>query len=484
MRKLSFLFVSAALLLNGCTTSPVSGQSIFTGFVDSGQENQIGAGEHQTILKQYNGVADNKDLDAFVQKIGAKLTPYAERKDVTFTFTVLNDDIVNAFAVPGGYIYITRGLLNLAQNEAQVAAVLGHEMGHINARHSAQQMSQTMVANIGLQALGIAVGNDLATQAGSLGADLYIKKYSRAHELEADQLAVKYLAAAGYDPYANTKFLAMLEEYTSLQQRMSGSAAGNDLASFFATHPPTMERVNRARILAEQAPKVANPIINRDEYLRAIDGTVYGDSAEQGFARGREFIHPGLKIKFEVPEGFKIQNSAEQVVAQNASGASIIFDMKEGNNDDPVQFISRIWAPNTALSGQEKIDVNGMPGAIAATQMNTSSGTRDARIMAISAGKNQFYRFVFLAPTGQMERYSTEFRRMTYTLSKLSARDMELASPNRVRLIKVKEGDTIKSLAAQMPVTDYAVERFCLLNGLQPTDSLEVGRTIKTIMTF
>lgn len=482
--KKFLLILPALALLNSCTASPTSGQSIFTGFVNTQQEAQMGSTERANILKEFNGEADNQALNQFVQRIGAKLTPYAERKDVTFTFTVLNDDMVNAFAVPGGYIYITRGLLNLAQNESQVAAVLGHEMGHINARHSAQQMSQSMVANLGLQALGIATGSDLATQAGGMGADLFIKKYSRNHELEADALAVRYLAAAGYDPYANTKFLAMLEEYTALQQRMSGSVAGNDLASFFATHPPTTERVNRARILADQAQKVQNPIVNRDEYLRAIDGTVYGDTAEQGFARGREFIHPGLKIKFEVPSGFRIQNSEKQVVAVNQSNATIIFDMGQGQVNDPVDYITTSWAPNTATSNQQKITVNGFDGATASTSMLINGSQHDAQLVALSAGNGKFYRLVFLAPAGQMAKYSPEFRRTTYSLSGLSAQELKLASPNRIRLIKVQQQDTIQSIASKMPVADFATERFCLLNGLQPGDALTPGKTVKTIATF
>lgn len=475
---------SALLLLGGCTTSPTSGQSIFTGFVSPQQEAQIGADSRTEIMKEFNGESDNQAMNALVQKIGAKLVPHAERKEVIFSFTVLNDDIVNAFAVPGGHIFITRGLINLAQSESEVAAVLAHEMGHINARHSAQQMSQSMIANLGLQVLGVATDSTAALQASSVGADLFMKKYSRNHELEADALAVRYLAAAGYDPFANAKFLQRLADYTALQQRMAGSAAGNELGSFFATHPPTQERVNRATALAGQTPPVQNPVTNRETYLRAVDGTVYGDSAEQGFVRGRQFIHPVLRVKFEVPQGFRIQNTPKQVIATDASGATILFDMGEGRIDDAVDYITTSWAPNAATGNQEVIEVNGMPGATASTRMLVNGRQQEGQLVAISAGNNKFYRLVFLAPAGGMSRYATEFRRTTYSLSKLTNRDVELASPNRVRLIKVKQGDTIQSLAAQMPVPDFAVERFCLLNGLQPGDRLTPGDTLKTVATF
>lgn len=477
--------VALAMGVAACTTSPTSGERIFTGFVSSQQESQIGMENHADLLKQFNGVADNKKADAMVQRIAARLAPHAERKDVQWTFTVLNDDLVNAFAVPGGYIYITRGLLNLAQNEAQVAAVLGHEMGHINARHSAQQMSQGMIANLGLSALGIALGSDVANQAGSIGADLFIKSYSRAHEMEADALAIRYLSAAGYDPYANADFLYMLELHSQLQARMAGSEAGDQLASFFSTHPATPERVTAARQLAAQMPKKANPIINRAEYLQAIDGTVYGDSAEQGFIRGQEFIHPELKIRFSVPSGFVLKNSPQQVLAQHKSGAAIIFDMGQGKSNDPVEYISSIWAQGANLTQQEKITVNGMAAATAATQMTSSkTGIMETRILAVSAGNNRFYRMIFMTPRGAMNVYADGFKRSTYSLKQLSAQELQRLSPNRVRLIKVKSGDTVQSLAAQMPVTDFAVERFCLLNGITPETKLQNGATIKTIAPF
>lgn len=325
--------LTALGLLAGCTTSPVTGQPIFTGLVNESQETQLGLTEHQKILKQFNGEVDNRALNNFVQRIGAKLTPHAERKDVTFTFTVLNDDLVNAFAVPGGYVYITRGLLNLAQDESQVAAVLAHEMGHINARHSAQQMSQSMLANLGLSALGTATGSAGASQLGGVGANLFIKSYSRNHEYESDALSVRYLTAAGYDPYANAKFLAMLEHYTNLQAQIAGQADANSgAASYFATHPPTAERVARARALADQATKPANPVVNREGYLGVIDGTRY-----------------------------------------------------------------------------------------------------------------------------------------------------ELAN-TRIKVITVGAGDTIQSLAAKMPVKNYAAERFALLNGMTPNDTLKPGQQVKTII--
>jgi predicted Zn-dependent protease len=476
MRRLVLL--SAFLpLLAACTTSPVTGQKIFTGIVSEQEEENIGRQQHADILKQFGGVSDNAKLNEFVAGIGVRLAPQAERKNVRWTFTVLDDDMVNAFAVPGGYIYITRGLLNLAQDESQVAAVLAHEMGHINARHSAQQMSQGLLANIGLQAIGIAVGGG-AAQAGSIGADLYIKKYSRTHEFEADSLGVKYLAGAGYDPYAEEKFLAMLQRNSDLEGQMSGQPNAPQLA-LLSTHPLTPERVTRAGALADQIVTVKNPTINRAGYLRVIDGTVYGDAASQGFIRGQEFIHPELKIRFAAPNGFTLKNSPKQVVAENKSGAAMIFDTARANVTDPALFITGAWAQGAELSGQERITINGMQAATAATTLISNQGVKDARLVAISGGEGKYYRLMFVAPKGQMGNYAEAFRRATYSF----VRDAKIADvdPNRVRVVTVKAGETVQSLAAKMPVPDFKVERFCLLNGITPETKLSTGELIKTV---
>lgn len=470
----------ASVMLAGCATNPTSGERIFS-IVSPEQESQIGAQQYTQSVKQFGGVNDNARLNEFVARIGARLVPFAERQDVKWTFTVLNSEVVNAFAIPGGYVYITRGLLALAQDESQVAAVLAHEMGHVNARHSAQQMSQGMLANIGLQAIGIATNSNIASQAGGIGADLFMKGYSRQHEYESDALSVRYLAKAGYDPYANEKFLTMLQQYTQLEARMQGQQAGAELFSYFATHPQTGERIIRAKKWADQSVAGKNPIVNRGGYLKAIDGTVYGGNAEQGFIRGQTFIHPDLKIRFDAPNGFTLKNSATKVIAQNTNGAAMIFDMGGGSTNDPAAYLADTWAQGAVLTGLENISVNGFGAATAATQVRTNEGTKDARLVAYSAGNNRFYRLAFLTQTGQMNVYATEFRSATYSFNRLSGADARQAQPHRVRVITAKAGDTIQSLAAAMPVKDFAVERFCLLNALTPNDALTPGLVLKTV---
>lgn len=484
MKKL-LLLATALLTLTQCATNPVTGGSVFTGGMGVAQENQIGAQQHGQILQQFNGQVDNDRLQAWVETIGNRLKPYAERQEVNFTFTVLNDDMVNAFAVPGGYIYVTRGLINLAQNEAQVAAVLGHEMGHINALHSNQQNGQTMIANIGLGVLGAATGSNVAGQLGSLGADAVLKGYSRTHEFQADELGVKYLAKAGYDPRAAGDFLAMLQKHSQFEAALAGNKNMGDQFSIFSTHPATAERVPRAYQLAD-ATGTKGGSIGRDSYLSAVDGTIYGDVPEQGFVRGRDFVHPKLGFRFTVPAGFRITNTPTKIVAENLEGSKILFDMGTGPaNIAPDQYLKSIWAPQAQLAGLQMLnDVNGQKGATATTQMQGSGNTYDARLVAIAGGGTDYYRFTFLTPASQTKAMEEPFRVTTYSLRGLSAAEKKLATPNRVRIVRVNSGDTVQSLAEKMPVSDHAAERFCLLNGCSVTDRLTVGNKVKIVATF
>lgn len=473
------LAVFSLFVVSSCTTSPTTGKPIFTGVVSEQQETQIGAQQHGQILRQFGGVNDTQALNEMVAMIGARLAPHAERQNTRWTFTVLDDDLVNAFAVPGGYIYITRGLIALAQDESQVAAVLAHEMGHVNARHSAQQMSQGMLANIGIQAIGIATGSNVAAQLGSTAGDLYLKGYSRTHEFEADALSVKYLAAAGYDPFATAKFLRQLEKSTAFEARVAGKPAGQELFSYFSTHPATSERIIRAEQLASTVPIPQNPIINRAGYLKAIHGTVYGSDGSEGFVRGTQFIHPELKIRFKAPDGFTIQNTPKAVIASNKQGALMIFDMARAQGVDAGGFITNNWVPNALLAGQERITVNGLDGATAATQLSGTQGTKDARLVALDGGDGRFYRLLFLAPQGQMGNYADAFRRATYSFE----RDESIASikPARIKVVTVRPGDTVQTFANRMAVDEFALERFCLLNGLSPNSKLEVGDQVKVV---
>lgn len=471
----------ASLALTGCSTNAATGRSVFTSLMSSQQEQAVGDEQHDNIIAQYGGVSDNAQLNQFVAGIGAKLVPTTERRDVSrYTFTVLNSDDVNAFAVPGGYVYITRGLLNLAQDEAQVAGVLAHELAHIQAQHSAQQYSQTAIANLGVGLLGAVVGGtggQMASQVAGYGAQAGLMKYSRDHEYEADSLGIRYMQMAGYDPEAMGHFLEILQKNTEFESRIHGNGSTSEF-TFFSTHPSTPERVRRAFAIASQFPKGGKT--GRDTYLAAIDGTTYGGSAKGGFVRGNEFIHPDLGFRFSVPDGFNIENGSKQVVAENGRGAVIVFDMGKGNMSAD-QYIQQSWLPNQNASNVENININGNNAATATATVNTSAGTKDGRFIAIPAENGQFYRLAYLTPQGQQGNYSEAFRRSSYSFKVLSSSERNALQPNRVRVATIKTGDTVASLSKKMIVADYPVDRFCLLNGVQPDDPLTPGWKVKIV---
>jgi len=334
------IFLIAALALAACSVNPATGQRQFTALMSPQQETRIGTQEHEKIIARF-GVYDNAALSQYVQKVGQRVAEKTERPAVDYKFFVLDSPMVNAFALPGGYVYVTRGLLALANSEAQLAAVLGHEIGHITGRHFAERYSHAVLTSLGAAALSAAADNNGISQALGLGSDLYIKSYSRAQENEADTLGLRYLSRAGYDVSAMTRFLENLEAHTRLQNRLKGQGA-EPVFNYFSTHPATAERVGK--VISETESYQQGGAVKRAEYLAQIDGMIYGDSPRHGFVRAQTFVHPEIGFKFEVPDGFTLENRPTEVVALNDSGAVIVFDMV-GNpqNLDPYTYLTQSW---------------------------------------------------------------------------------------------------------------------------------------------
>jgi predicted Zn-dependent protease len=464
----------------GCATSPATGETFFTGGLTPEQEKKLGAEQHPKMVEQFGGAYDDKAIQDYVQSVGTLLAKTSEQPNLDWTFTVLDSPIVNAFALPGGYVYITRGLMALADNEAQVAGVLGHEIGHVTARHSAQRYGGSVLATAASIAAGIFLGGDAAQAAGAL-SQVALSSYSRSQEFEADQLGVRYVARAGYGPDAMAGFLEKMEAESRLQATLRGDPDAADRFSLLQTHPRTAERVREA-IAAANVKTVANPMVARDIYLRKIDGLLFGYSADEGFVRGRRFIHPKLGFAFEMPEGFRLFNASTQVVAMGPEDSVIVFDQagKDANND-PLRYLTEQWARNSRLEEAERIDINGMPAATGRTTARTQKGTRDLRAVAIRYDSGKMYRFLFVTPPDLTGRLGEELRRTTYSFRKLSSREANEVQPHRLRIHTVKAGETQESLAQRMPYPDYRLLRFRVLNGLSENDRLQPGNRVKLV---
>lgn len=478
---LLLLLPLAATQIAGCAQNPATGGTVFTGGLSQAEEVSMGRENHPKIIKEFNGAYDHRDLGAYVNGIGQRLASLSERSDLKFTFTVLNSDIVNAFATPGGYVYVSRGLIALADDEAQLAGVLAHEIGHITALHHAQRYGSSLLANIGVLAAGV-LGGQTAAQAGQFGAVTLLQSYSREHEYESDQLGIRYLARAGYDPGAMAGFLAKLRADSRLTMKRRGESPDKvDQFNYLATHPAPAARVERATALARQA-SVADPRTGDEDYLGRIDGMLYGDDPDQGFLIGREFFHPKLRFTFTIPQGFSLFNSEEAVYAFAPDGSRIIFDRAGKKFSGSMEsYLRTVWAAGAALENLETIKVNGMEAATATTTARSDAGTHDARLIAYRFDTDSIYRFVFLTQGKQTAALSTALRRTTYSLRRLSAAEVAKLKPLTIDIVTVRRGDTVSSLASRMAFDDFKVERFQVLNGLDPGEELRVGQKVKIV---
>lgn len=463
------------------TPDSIADEPLLGPFISEEDEARIGAEQHGQILAEFGGAYTDPAIVAYVDSIGQFLALTSERPKVKFTFTVLNSPIVNAFALPGGYVYVTRGLLALAGDEAELAGVIAHEIGHVATRHGAQRMSNTMLANLGIGLLGLLFDSEQIAGIAQMGALAVIQSYSREQEHEADLLGVNYLSRAGFDPEAMASFLGKLKAHSQLEAIIAGHPTDGEGVDLLSTHPRTADRVRRAIEAANMRP-VANPIVARDIYFKKIDGMLYGDDPEQGLVQGRVFLHPIMRFRFEAPENFHIINGQAQVVAQGPDGAAFVFDLAARQNRQSMSdYIRGTWAPEIPLSGLEAIRINGFPAATALADATVGGQPSQVRLVAIEWDRTSIFRFMFVAPSRVGQRFDEDFRRTTYSFRSLSGREAKAVKPKRLAMYRVQQGDTPTRIANRMPKEKYRRERFLILNGWFPDDPLPRGLTVKTI---
>lgn len=471
--KYSFM---AVIFLAACSTNPATGDRQFTALLPASSEAQVGAQEHSKVEAQFGKFMTGPIAD-YVNRIGQKVAANTERSDVQYKFYVIDSPMVNAFALPGGYIYISRGLLTLANSEAELAAVIGHEIGHVTARHAAERMSQGTIVGLGAAVLGAASGNQAIGQAASTGANLYLSSYSRGQEHQSDELGVRYLSRAGYNPQAMADFLQSLDAQSKLDAKQAGKNGSG--FNYFSTHPLTAERVQQARAEASNFP--ANATDNRPAFLRMINGLTYGDSADQGFARGNRFYHPPLGFTFTVPSGSQISNGATQVVANHPNGTVVIFDVAKSQSD-PMTYLRQSWLKGEAAAQVENITVNGMRGATAAFSGSVQGRPVTVRLVAIEWKAGEIYRFQMAIPKGVSNAFITELKETTYSLRRMTDVEKNSVKPKRLIVLEARAGETIQSMAAKMDLEGNREEQFLVLNGMNPSDRIIAGQPYKIVI--
>ena len=478
-----------ACAISGCGAPNIAtGRSSFTGGYSPADDMRLGADEHPNILEAFGGEYQNARLQQYVDTVGRRLAAHTEYQQFSYRFTLLNSPIVNAFALPGGYVYVSRGLLTLASNEAELAGVLAHELGHVNARHSAERMGAQQLASIGVIASAIGASllglpGDSVARIGQTVATLAIQSYSREQELESDILGIRYMSRAGYDPDAMVSFLASMREQSQIEARSKGLPAGSvDQYNLMATHPRTVDRVRQAQAAAQEARPV-NARIGRDDYLSLIDGMLFGDDPSQGFISGQRFVHPQMRFEFTAPPGFRLQNSPEQVVASDSRGAAVVFDIVQMQRaGNPGAYLQGEWAPRARLQDLEAITVNGLRAATARTTAQAQGAAVDVRLVALERDAGSVYRLMFLSPRARAGALEEEFRRTTYSFRTLNAAQAAEVRPLRLQVRAARPGERLDTLAAALPYGALNADWFRVLNDLEPGAPLPLGQPLKIVV--
>lgn len=447
-----------------------------------------GAKAHPELLKEFGGLYEGSQA-AYVTRVGQKIAMQSGLSNSSndFTISLLNSPVNNAFAIPGGYVYVTRELLALMNDEAELASVMGHEVGHVAARHAQQRSNAATKGTIGtiLGAVlgGVLLGNDgakLGQQlAGSL-AQRYVLKYSRSQEYQADDLGVSYLGKAGYDPMASSTMLAALAAQTSLDSRVQGTE-GKSLPEWASTHPDPASRVTRA---AQKAAGTAatGKVRNRDAFLAALDGVLYDDDPRQGVVDGRTFRHPDLKIAFTAPQGFALVNSPQAVTVSGSSGqAQFTGAAYNGDLRSYIDAVFRAVGGQTTLNYGEiaSRQVNGINAAYATADANTQSGPVTVTVFAYEFSSTSAFHFVAITPRGSAGTFNSLYE----SVRRLGASEAASIRPRRIDVVTVKSGDSVASLAGRMAYQDYKIERFRVLNALGSNATVKPGQKVKIVVS-
>lgn len=487
--------LAAALI--GCgtkTVNPVTGQQERS-VMSEQQEIQIGAQGHAEIMKEYTALA-NPRLQAYVNDIGQRLAKQSHRANLKWTFTVLDSPEINAFAIPGGYVYITRGIMAYLDSEADLAGVVGHEIGHVTARHGAQRATRQQDAAVGALLGGIlgavldakgggGIGQQIgeATQAAAAG---YVAKYGREQELQADGLGAEYLSRVNYDPRNMIDVIRVLKDQERFAQdvaRAEGKPVPQGGNSWLASHPSNDQRLEQIGKIAAQYQANKNYADEgRLRYLQMIDGMPFGESPEQGLTRGRNFYHSGLNFALTAANGWRIQNEAEQLTIVNGAGdAALIVQLAPADAGRTHEDVIRN-AVKPSSGRIERYTLNGLQASHFTGTVQAQGGQRSIELTVATGAGGQNFIFLYAAKdAATMQRNRAALKETENTFRAMSAQDTAAAKPWVLRTTQLPRG-SFAELATRLPFSTLPEQQLKLINGIYSSGNVAVGAAVKMVV--
>jgi predicted Zn-dependent protease len=469
-----FALLTLAALLTACAQIPEQRQVSLPTPPKTSEGNTAAQREHARILAAYGGVYNDAKLEALVNKTVVRLVAASERPDLKYRATILNSQAVNAFALPTGQIYVTRGLLALANDTSELASVLSHEMAHVIARHAAIREEQAKQAAIVSSVVSDVLSDPNLGALALAKSKLALASFSRAQEFEADGIGVGIAARAGYDPFGAVRFLTAMERNANLKPL--GTADPRSL-DFISSHPSTPERVRNAQLNARQFTAPGAGERDRHDYITSLDGLVYGEDPSEGYVRGRRFLHARLGFTFTAPPDFTLDNTAQAVLGLNTDGAQAMrLDIvKVPPEQSLTDYLSSGWIENIDKRSVEPVTINGFPSATA-----TAKGAPwSFRLYAVRFGSD-VYRFIFAAKNATPE-IDRAFRDSIQTFRRMSLNEIKQTRPLHIKVVTVQPGDTVEKLTAQMAL-HHPAERFRVINGLEPGHQPKPGDQVKLVV--
>ena len=478
MRTLTLLLAAAATAL-----TPVMAQAQLRSLRQS--DVAEAQRQHPLLVAEFGG-AETGARASYVEGVGRRVAIHSgiANSQAAYHFTTLNSAVENAFSVPGGYVYITRQLMGLMNDESELGFVLGHEVGHIAANHAqARKSVATRNSILGVLGaiLGSAVGINGVGNMLSQAAQLRTLSFSREQEFQSDVLGIRYVTAAGYDPGAGATMLAALTRATALSARTQGKA-NRSTPEWASTHPLSENRAQRALAEAQRTGRIGQGLRNRDVFLAQLNGLYVDDDPAQGIIDKRSFTHPDLRMQFIVPVGYQMQNSTRAVTIVGSAGqAQFSGGRYSGSLEDYIGLVLRRLAGNQQLSvpPPQRTMINGLPAAYTTARANTRSGAVDVSVMAYQWDANTAYHFVMLTRAGTG---IGPFASMVDSLRRISPAEAAAIHPRIIQVVTVGPNDNLQSLAGRMAYPDYKLDRFLSLNDLAGNAPLARGQKVKLVV--